>query len=147
MDMYDDERERKIAMIGQFYEFVSTAEYEKMYELCTDDVRMSIPYQLPGFPNQGQGKDQLRQLNGAMDNYSSTAQSVVDVEPMLNPDSFLVEVKGDMVVRETGRPYRNDYLNIFRFRDGKICEWVSYHDPVRQLVAFGFTELPIPAES
>ncbi|WP_405163793.1 nuclear transport factor 2 family protein [Nocardia sp. NBC_01499] len=147
MDMYDDERERKIAMIEQFYEFISATEYEKLYELCTDDVRMSIPYQLPGFPNHGEGKDNLRQLNGAMDKYSSTAQTVSKVEPMLNPDSFLVEVKGDMVVRETGRPYRNDYLNIFRFRDGKIAEWVSYHDPVRQLVAFGFTELPIPAES
>lgn len=145
--MNDESRARKIAMIEQFYEFISATEYEKLYDLCTDDVRMSIPYQLPGFPNHGAGKEQLRQLNGAMGRYSSTAQTVVKVEPMLNPDSFLVAVKGDMVVRDTGRPYHNDYLNIFRFRDGKIAEWVSYHDPVRQLVAFGFTELPVPAES
>ncbi|MFI7000815.1 nuclear transport factor 2 family protein [Nocardia sp. NPDC050175] len=147
MDMYDEERERKIAIIGQFFELASVKDFEGFLALCTDDVRMSIPFQLPGFPNQGEGKDEIRRMTADVDRYDRYTISVVKVEPMLNPDSFLVETKGDMVVHSTGRPYRNDYLNIIRFRDGKIAEWVTYQDPVRQMVAFGFTELPVPAES
>ncbi|WP_378742480.1 nuclear transport factor 2 family protein [Nocardia brasiliensis] len=147
MAMADEDRARKVAIIEQFFEFTSAKEFEKLFALFTDDVRMSIPYQLPGFPSHVEGMDAMRRSTAAMDRYERNINVVGKIEPMLDPDSFLVESKGDMVVQETGRPYRNDYLNVFRFRDGKIAEWVSYHDPVRQLVAFGITELPVPAES
>ncbi|MFG1793766.1 nuclear transport factor 2 family protein [Nocardia sp. NPDC049149] len=145
--MADDDREQKMATIEKFYQLSSVKDFEGFLALCTDDVHMSIPYQLPGFPSSADGKDQIRQTSSAVDRYQPYAMWATKIEPMLDPDSFLVESKGDMVVEATGRPYRNDYLNIFRFRDGKICEWVSYHDPVRQLVAFGYTEVPVPAES
>ncbi|WP_167837580.1 nuclear transport factor 2 family protein [Nocardia altamirensis] len=145
--MAHDDRAQKMATIEKFYQLTSVKDFEGFLALCTDDVHMSIPYQLPGFPNSADGKDQIRQTSSAVDRYERYAMWVTKIEPLLDSDSFLVETKGDMVVESTGRPYRNDYLNIFRFRDGKICEWVSYHDPVKQLVAFGYTEVPVPAES
>jgi uncharacterized protein len=147
MEMAHDDRDRKTAMLEEFFRFASAKDFDGLLALCTDDVHMSIPYQLPGFPNSTDGKDQLRQTRASVDRYNPYAMWATKIEPMLDPDSFLVESKGDMVVEATGRPYRNDYINVFRFRDGKISEWVSYHDPIRQLVAFGYTELPVPAES
>jgi ketosteroid isomerase-like protein len=33
------------------------------------------------------------------------------------------------VVARNGKTYRNRYVGIFRFRDGKICAWREYHNP------------------
>ncbi|WP_194833489.1 nuclear transport factor 2 family protein [Nocardia sp. XZ_19_369] len=145
MDMVDEDRARKAAMIEEFFRLSSAKDFEGFLALCTDDIHMSIPYQLPGFPDHADGKDEIRATRTAVDRYERYAMWASKIEPMLDPDRFLVESKGDMVVRATGRPYRNDYVNVFRFRDGKIAEWVSYHDPLRQMVAFGLTELPVPS--
>jgi ketosteroid isomerase-like protein len=32
-------------------------------------------------------------------------------------------------VRATGKPYRNRYIGVFRFRGGRICAWREFHNP------------------
>ncbi|MFI5776009.1 nuclear transport factor 2 family protein [Nocardia sp. NPDC051570] len=136
-----------IATINEYFARSSAKDFDGMLKLCTDDVEMRIPYQPPGFPNKGTGKAEVRQMSAAAERYDRVEQRVVSAEPMLDPNGWLVETKGDMVVRSTGRPYRNDYLNVVRFRDGKIAEIVTYHDSVAMLVAFDMIkDLPAPPE-
>ncbi|WP_433664166.1 nuclear transport factor 2 family protein [Nocardia sp. CA-128927] len=145
--MLDTVRTQKIRIIEQFFFRISTKDLDGLLALCTEDTQMSIPYQLPGFPDYIDGADEVRQAWSALDRYEPSTIAIVNVEPMLNPDAFLVEAKGHMIVAETGRPYRNDYLNIFRFRDGKIAEWTCYRDPMRQVAAFGAEKLATEADS
>ncbi|WP_405162886.1 nuclear transport factor 2 family protein [Nocardia sp. NBC_01499] len=145
--MLDTGRTQKIRIIEQFFFRISTKDLDGLLALCTEDTQLSIPYQLPGFPAYIDGAGEIREAWSALDRYEPSTITVANVEPMLDPNSFLVEAKGHMVIRETGRPYRNDYLNIFRFRGGKIAEWICYRDPTRQIAAFGADKLALAAES
>ncbi|MFI6212742.1 nuclear transport factor 2 family protein [Nocardia brasiliensis] len=139
----DEDRDRMRAVIETFYDRTSAKDMTGVLDLCTDDLRMRIPFDPVVAVREVNGKEVLRGISQqALEMYDSYRQIVTSIEPMLDPNVWLVTVKGDLVVRSTGLPYRNDYLTVFRFRDGKIAEWVTYHDPIRQLVAFGIDELP-----
>ncbi|MFG1796461.1 nuclear transport factor 2 family protein [Nocardia sp. NPDC049149] len=142
-----EDRARMRSIIESFYEYTSAKDMDSVLELCTDDVRMRIPFDPVVSVREVTGKENLRAASQAMEGYDSYRQIVTSIEPLLDPNSWLVTVKGDLFVRSTGLPYRNDYLTLFRFRDGKIAEWTTYHDPIRQLIAFGATELPTPADT
>jgi ketosteroid isomerase-like protein len=129
------------ATLEDFYAAASAKDIDAVAALCTDDVEMRIPFQIPGFPSHATGKEALLQGRATMELYDSYTQWVVSMEQLLDADSWLVEARGDMLVRETGLPYRNDYHSLFRFRDGKIAQWITYHDPIRHLLAFGITDL------
>ncbi|MBF6333396.1 PhzA/PhzB family protein [Nocardia transvalensis] len=62
------------------------------------------------------------------------------MQPLLEAGRWLVQVDGDCLVEHTGKPYRNHYVVLIRMRDGKIADYVSYHNPLIMMEAFG---LPI----
>ncbi|MFI5776336.1 nuclear transport factor 2 family protein [Nocardia sp. NPDC051570] len=145
---FAEDRARMRAVIESFYERTSAKDLDSVLKLCTDDLRMRIPFDPFVSVREVVGKEAVRAVGKpALEWYDSYRQIVTGIEPMLDPDVWLVTVKGDLFVRSTGRAYRNDYLTVFRFRDGKIAEWTTYHDPIRQMVAFGATELPALADA
>ncbi|WP_114755485.1 nuclear transport factor 2 family protein [Nocardia pseudobrasiliensis] len=141
-----DDRARMRAVIETFYERTSAKDIDGVLELCTDDLRMRIPFDPVEEVREVVGKEIVRVAGkAALEAYGSYRQIVTRIEPMLDPNSWLVSVKGDLTVLSTGRDYRNDYLTILRFRDGRIAEWATYHDPIRQLIAFDAIEAPTVA--
>jgi ketosteroid isomerase-like protein len=48
-----------------------------------------------------------------------------------------VEGRGDLILKQTGQPYRNVYVFRFRISDEKITEIREYSDPVIYAQAFG----------
>ena len=46
-----------------------------------------------------------------------------------DPDVAVVTYASDAVVKHNGKPYRNRYVGIFRFRGGEIVAWREYHNP------------------
>ncbi|MFD6158112.1 nuclear transport factor 2 family protein [Nocardia sp. NPDC060256] len=139
----DEDRARMRAVIETFYERTSAKDMTGVLELCTEDLQTRIPFDPIVSVREIKGKEVLRAVAAeALEMYDSYRQIVTSIEPLLDPNTWLATVKGDLLVRSTGLPYRNDYLTIFRFRDGKIAEWTTYHDPIRQLIAFGVNQLP-----
>jgi ketosteroid isomerase-like protein len=51
------------------------------------------------------------------------------VYELADPDLLIVEYQSDGLVRATGKPYRNRYIGVFRFRSGRICAWREFHNP------------------
>lgn len=49
----------------------------------------------------------------------------------------VAEYQGDMVCRENGNIYKQDYVAIVEISDGAIKEVREYYDPSRVLKAFG----------
>ncbi|WP_433655090.1 nuclear transport factor 2 family protein [Nocardia sp. CA-128927] len=146
-DTVTDERSGMLATINAAMAASSARDVDGVLELCTDDVEMRSMFQPPGFPNHATGKGAMRSMLSATSRYSKYAENVVSIEAMLDPDNWVVELEGDMVVQATGRPYRNNYLLRLHFREGKIATWVIYHNPLTQLIAFDMInpdDLPAP---
>ena len=49
--------------------------------------------------------------------------------PALDPDLVICEVQGDHPVTGSDRRYRNRYLMLMQFRDGKVVHWRELSNP------------------
>jgi len=65
---------------------------------------------------------------GAVENFQFTD---LNVYPLADPQGAVAEVKGEGLIKSTGRIYRQDYVIFLRAVDGKISFLREYFDPVR----------------
>ncbi len=49
---------------------------------------------------------------------------------LLEPDLLVDEYESDGHVAHTGKPYRNTYIAVWRFRDGKVCGVKEFPNPM-----------------
>ena len=56
--------------------------------------------------------------------------SLTAVHECLDPDLLVVEYESDGHVTHTGRPYRNTYIALWRFRDGKVSGVKEFPNPM-----------------
>jgi len=52
------------------------------------------------------------------------------VHECLDPDLLVAEYESDGYVTSTGKPYRNTYIALWRFRDGKVCGVKEFPNPM-----------------
>lgn len=55
----------------------------------------------------------------------------LDVYVLADPQGAVAEVKGQGLIKSTGRMYRQDYVVFLRAVNGKIAFLREYFDPVR----------------
>ena len=55
----------------------------------------------------------------------------LEVHVLADPQVAVAEVKGEGLIKSTGRMYRQDYVVFLRAADGKISFLREYFDPVR----------------
>ena len=61
--------------------------------------------------------------------FSSFALELGEVHPCLDPDELVAEYRSSAVVKRNGNAYKNRYIGVLRFRDGKISHWREFHNP------------------
>jgi ketosteroid isomerase-like protein len=54
-----------------------------------------------------------------------------------DPNQVVVECHGDNIVAATGARYRNHYVMLVRFSDGKVVEWREFSNPLIYREAMG----------
>src|SRR5258707_15519644 len=107
--------------------------------LLADDLVWELPYAIAlGHPAQLSGRDEaVRHATwfvGAVENFrffDLTVYALTDVQ------GAVAEVKGEGLIKSTGRMYRQDYVVFLRAADGKIAFLREYFDPVRAARALG----------
>ncbi len=109
---------------------ISAAEYDKLADYVTEDLHFELPYAAPPIPNAFDGRavwDGMQRQTFAM--FTAFKNTPTAVYPTTDTSMIIAEYESDAVVARNGKPYRNKYVGIFRFRDGKICAWREYHNP------------------
>ena len=120
-------RSANIAAVEAAFRGVSNADAVEQMAQYTDDVVMELPYTAP--PKRVEGKaDALIYLATAFRVFHLRL-TITEVHACLDPDELVVEFVSDGVVATTGKSYANQYINVFRFRDGKICFQREFFNP------------------
>jgi len=101
--------------------------------LLADDVLWELAYAPSlGHPAKLSGKTEaVRHATwfvGAVENFRFFD---LNVYPFADPRGAVAEVKGEGLIKATGRMYRQDYVVFLRETDGKIAFLREYFDPVR----------------
>lgn len=127
--MDDDERRRRNQdVVREMLREFSAGNPAGQLAHCADDIVYEAPY----YATMGvkRGKEQLAAMLSAVEErFDSVLYEVVDFIDALDPDVVVAEVRGDHPVRGSDRRYRNHYLMILQFRDGRVVHWREFSNP------------------
>jgi ketosteroid isomerase-like protein len=133
MTVDDDDDQRRSdnqAIVRTVLATVSAGEFERLADYVTDDLVFDLPYGPDFMPNPVLGRDAWNQMQlMTFELFTSFALELIEVHDCLDPDELIAEYRSEAVVARNGNDYRNRYIGVFRFRDGKISHWREFHNP------------------
>jgi ketosteroid isomerase-like protein len=128
----DDDKRRAAnrAVFVSVLETISAGQFDRLAEFMTDDLVFDLPYGPDFLPNPIEGLESWNQMQlMTFQLFDSFQQELLEVHECIDPDELIAEYRSDAIVKRNGNPYRNRYIGVVRFRDGKICAWREFHDP------------------
>ena len=123
----DDRRDRNIAAVEAAFRGVSNADADEQLRQYTDDAVLELPYTAP--PKRVEGKPAALAYLTEVFKTFRLRLTITEVHRCLDPDELVVEFVSDGVVGTTGKSYANQYINVFKFRDGEICFQREFFNP------------------
>src|SRR5947209_13094933 len=105
--------------------------------LIADDILWELAYAPAlGHPARLSGRDEaVRHASwfvGAVENFRFFDMKLY---ALADPEDSIAEVKGEGLIKATGRTYRQDYVVFLRAAEGKIAFLREYFDPARAAMA------------
>ncbi len=94
----------------------------------TPDWVLELPFSDP--PRVLRGGAEVREYLASKLGIFVFTLSLTAVHECLDPDLLVAEYESDGHVAHTGKPYRNAYIALWRFRDGKVCGVKEFPNPM-----------------
>lgn len=115
-------------IVREAFEGVGAGDARRQLAQYTDDMVLELPFSDP--PRRIVGKQAaLEMLTAAFDVYKMVL-TITDVHECADPDELIVEFESDGHLTTTQKSYRNTYIAVFRFRDGKIQHQREFFNPL-----------------
>jgi uncharacterized protein len=126
----DARRAANRALFTTVVETISAGEYEQLRDFMTEDLVFDLPYGPDFMPNPIEGLEPwLKMSLMTFKMFRSFGLELTEVHDCLDPDELVAEYRSDAVVAHNGNAYRNRYIGVVRFRDGRISAWREFHNP------------------
>ena len=109
---------------------ISAGQFEKLGDFMVDDLLFELPYGPAFMPNPVEGLEawnQMQLMTFAM--FDSFKLEPIEYHECLDPDELIAEYRSEATVKRNGNEYKNRYIGVLRFRDGKISHWREFHNP------------------
>lgn len=106
---------------------ISSGDVDALIDLYSPDYTVELPYAEPELTIVGRDealgylKEALAQLRFSL--------TLTEVYPSADPDLVIAEYASDGEVVATGAPYRNRYIGLWWFRDGRACRAREFFNP------------------
>jgi ketosteroid isomerase-like protein len=118
----------------ELYRRMTAALNAKDIEGCCDCIAPDIVFEAPAYREEGvpvaSGHEAMRAMYLGLFNIFETIEYTIErFIPALDPDTVVVEVRGNNLVAATGKYYRNRYLFLVGCRDGLIAHILEYSNP------------------
>jgi len=121
-------RERNIDVLKTAISSIGVGNSEIFSNLYTDDWVLELPYSEP--PKVLKGIDEiLAYLKPQMGKLEFTL-TLTEIFECLDPNLLIAEYISEGRSTITDKPYRNSYIGLWRFREGKICGVKEYLNPL-----------------
>jgi ketosteroid isomerase-like protein len=123
------DRKTAIATVEEFLKRFSAMDFAGLRPLLADDMVASAPYSTV-YPPISSADTFLEYMSGTVLGFVKRINFIVDAA-FFDPEVQTVIVEfHNRGMRVDGRPYENDYVWIFSFRDQKISGLKIYYNPV-----------------
>jgi ketosteroid isomerase-like protein len=106
--------------------------------IYADDVVVDLVYAPKHHTGRLEGKSAVLRFLGNIGVYFENVQiGEPTIYETVDPNVIVAEYPGSSTSKETGLPYRQNYVSFVTVRDGKIVQIREYYDPIQVLVATG----------
>jgi uncharacterized protein len=125
-------------VIEEFFTRLESMNIDYWLELWDDSGIQEMPYSPEGFPKRLEGKAAIKQQYSSLPkNYHSMRFVDRFVHETSDSAIFIVEYKGIIDVKLTGKSYNNLYCGFFTIHNSKLVYFKEYFDPIILQNAFG----------
>lgn len=130
-------RENK-AVVENFFSRLEAMDIPGFIALWNEAGVQLMPFSPAGFPKELRGRAAIqKQYGGLPENYTGMRFTDRVYHETIDPEIFIVEYHGEINVKATGKPYNNDYIGVFRVKDGKLVKFTEYFNPIILQESFG----------
>jgi ketosteroid isomerase-like protein len=123
----NDLRARNQALLERFFGAVGAGDIAMMQTLCTEDLVAEMPYNDP--PMRFESFAEYRSFVEPAFDLLQFTLALDRVHVCTDPSMLIAEYTSDGTALPTGKPYRNVYIGIWRFRAGRICGIREFFNP------------------
>ncbi len=127
----DDQATRRAAnreLLDHVLSLFGTDRAGELVNCYTPDWVLELPFADPPVRLEG-GQEIGAYLVSRLDTFVFTL-SLTAVHECLDPDLLVVEYESDGYVSHTGKAYRNTYIALWRFRDGRVSGVKEFPNPM-----------------
>jgi ketosteroid isomerase-like protein len=117
----------RLAVLGTVFDAIGAADTEALVELYTEDYVLDLPYS--GAGTIVEGRDEALAYIAAALEHVRFSLTITEVHPSTNPDLVIAEYTSEGEMVATGEPYRNRYIGLWWFRDGRVCRTREFYNP------------------
>ena len=116
-----------------FLDLLVAGDMEAVADLFAEDGILEFPFRPAGANESVKGQAAIRAYFLATKGYKKPeSYPIKAIYPGLDPNLLFVEFEGNLVNTLTGERYSNDYIVLFRFRDGKIVQFREFFDSLHR---------------
>jgi len=123
-----DRRAANRALLEHVISLYGTDRAGDLARCYTPDWVLELPFSDP--PRVLRGGAEVREYLASKLGIFVFTLSLTAVHECLDPDLLVAEYESDGHVAHTGKPYRNAYIALWRFRDGKVCGVKEFPNPM-----------------
>jgi hypothetical protein len=128
-------RERNVRVLEACFAAIAAGDADRLVAHYTDDYELEFPYRSPDATYTVRGRDAVRVHLAQAFERVELALSLTALHPAADPDLIVAEYRAEGRLRASGAPYRNRYVGLWWFRDGRVCRTREYYDPVAAAAA------------
>ena len=122
----------RLAVLAEVFEALAVADIAALERLYTEDYVLELPYTAEG-PVVVEGRSEALAHVGAALEHLRFTLTVTEVHPSVDPDLVIAEYTSEGAMVATGAPYRNRYIGLWWFRDGRVCRTREFYNPLATL--------------
>ncbi len=122
-------REKNRQAMENFMAAIGAQDFVALEAVCQPDLLVELPYSNP--PQRLDGFAAYRAAVEPSLEIFRFSLSVTALHEMTDPDALVAEYTSDGIAVPSGKPYRNVYIGIWRFRDGRVAGLREFFNPDR----------------
>jgi ketosteroid isomerase-like protein len=109
---------------------ISAGAFETLADYVAEDLVFELPYGPDFMPNPVEGRQAWNDMQlMTFKLFTAFTLELIEIHDCVDPDELIAEYRSHAVVARNGNEYRNRYIGVFRFREGKISAWREFHNP------------------
>ena len=123
------EREENLEVLKRVFDAIARCDADAIVAHYTDDYVLELPFPVSRGRFRLEGREVVRPFLVRAFERVRFSLEIDTTYPTLDPDLLIAEYHGRGQNLETGKPYDNQYVGFWWFRDRRICRTREFLDP------------------